>query len=121
VLTAIGLVNGNPAFLTPHRIYRSLKNLSQVIKSTTSTAVQNLVEIHTWRASGQIGEISPSFFLLIPPFKQLTYRSNHLPHFMLNGSNDTDSSKGVPFLSFVDIAPHLGDQIAQKRPFLGRE
>jgi len=28
---------------------------------------------------------------------------------------------GVPFLAFVDIAPHFGDQIAQKPQFMGRE
>jgi len=33
--------------------------------------------------------------------------------FTLNGSNDADSRKGVPFLVLVDIAAHLGDQIAQ--------
>jgi len=27
----------------------------------------------------------------------------------------------VPFLAVVDIATHLGDQIAQKPQFLGRE
>jgi len=39
----------------------------------------------------------------------------------LNGSNDADSRKGVPFLASVDIAAHLGDQIAQKPQFLGLE
>jgi len=59
-LTAIGLVNGNPSFLTPTEstfLNLSLKNLSQVIMSKTSTAVQNLVKIRPWGASGQIGEI----------------------------------------------------------------
>jgi len=41
--------------------------------------------------------------------------------FTLNGSNDADSRKGVPFLALVDIVPHLGDKIAQKPQFLGRE
>jgi len=60
VLTTIGLVNGNPSLLTPTQstsLNLSLKNLSQVITCTTSTAVQILVEIHPWGASGQIGEI----------------------------------------------------------------
>jgi len=71
VLTAIGLVNRNPAFLTPTEstsLNRSLKNLSQVITSTTSTAVQNSMEIHTWDAYGQIGEISPNLFFIYTPF-----------------------------------------------------
>ena len=41
--------------------------------------------------------------------------------FTLNGSNDADSRKDVPFLAFVDIAPHFGYQIAQKPQFLERE
>jgi len=32
---------------------------------------------------------------------------------MLNGSNEADSRKGVPFMALVDIAANLGDQIAQ--------
>jgi len=40
-----------------------------VIRSMTSTAVQNLVEIRPWGASGQIGEILTIFcFLFIPLF-----------------------------------------------------
>jgi len=60
VLTAIGIVNGNPSSLTPHRIevpYPIAKKLSQVITSTTYTAVQNFLEIRPSRASGKIGEI----------------------------------------------------------------
>jgi len=33
--------------------------------------------------------------------------------FTLNGSNDAESSKGVPFGGFVDIASHFGDEIHQ--------
>jgi len=40
---------------------------------------------------------------------------------MLNGLNDADSHKGVPFWALVDIAAHLGDKIAQKKQFWGRE
>jgi len=36
------------------------------------------------------------------------------PLVVLNGSNDADSRKGVVFLAFVDIAPHLEDQTAKK-------
>ena len=68
VLTAISLVNGKPwepvNFDPPQKsayLNRSLKHLSQVIRSMTSTAVQNLVEIRPWGASGQIGEILTIF------------------------------------------------------------
>jgi len=39
--------------------------------------------------------------------------------FTFNGSNNADSRKGVPYLALVDIAAHLGDQIAQKKTILG--
>jgi len=82
--------------------------------------VQNLVEIRQWGASGQIGEILVIFcFLFIPLFKQLTYRSDRSPHFTLNGSNDADSCKGVPFLALVDIAAHLGVHLPQNPNFGG--
>ena len=41
--------------------------------------------------------------------------------FTLDGSNDAYSLKDVPFGSFVDIAPHFGDEIPPKPQFLGRE
>jgi len=37
--------------------------------------------------------------------------------FSLDGSNDADSCKGVPFWSFVDIVAHSGGQIPPK-PYL---
>jgi len=63
----------------------------------TSKAVQNLVEIRPWEASGQIGEILTIFRFLFTP------------------------TQGCAFLASVDIAAHLGDQIAQKPQFCGRE
>ena len=41
--------------------------------------------------------------------------------FTLDGSNDADSCKDVPFGGFVDIAPHFGGDIPPKPQFLGRE
>jgi len=38
---------------------------------------------------------------------------------MLNGSNDADSQQGCVFLALIDIAAHLGDQIAPKPQFWG--
>jgi len=61
-------------------------------------------------------------FLFIPPFLSNAPTGQTADHiFTLNGSNDADSRKDVPFLATVDIAAHLGDQIAQKPPFWGRE
>jgi len=96
---------------------RSLKNLAQVIMSTTATAAKNLVEISSWGASGQIGEISRKFFFIYTPFLSNSPTGLTVDHiFTLNGSNDADSRKRVPFFAFVDIVPHFWDQIAQKPP-----
>ena len=94
---------GNPSFLTPtESTYpnRSLKNLSLAITSTTSTAVQNLVEICEWGASGQIGEILTiiRFFYLYPFLSNAPTGQTAYHIFTLNGSNDADSRKGVPIL-----------------------
>ena len=61
-------------------------------------------------------------FFIYTPFLSNAPTGQTADHiFMLNGSNDADSRKDVPFLASVDIAAHLGDQIAQKPQFLGRE
>jgi len=39
--------------------------------------------------------------------------------FTLDGSNDADSRKGVPFGGFVDIAPNFGGEIPPKNNFCG--
>ena len=40
---------------------------------------------------------------------------------MLDGSNDVDSHKNVPFGGSVDIAPHLHGEILLNPQFWGRE
>ena len=70
-------------------------------------------------ASGQIGEIITILCFLLLSNAPTGQTADHI--FTLNGSNDADSRKGVPFLALVDIAAHLGDQIAPKPQFLGRE
>ena len=87
----------------------------------TSTAVQNLVEIRPFGALGQIGKISPIFFYLYPFLSNAPTCQTAHHIFTLNGSNDADSRKGVPFLALVDIAAHLGDQIAPKPHVLVRK
>jgi len=39
--------------------------------------------------------------------------------FTLDGSNDADSGKDVPFGGFVDIAPYFRGEIPRKPQFLG--
>jgi len=61
-------------------------------------------------------------FLFIPPFLINAPTGQTADHiFTLNSSNDADSRKDVHFLASIDIAAHLGDQIAQKLQFWGRE
>ena len=61
-------------------------------------------------------------FFIYTPFLSNAPTGQTADHiFTLYGSNDADSRKDVPFLASVDIAAHLGDQIAQKPQFLGRE
>jgi len=60
--------------------------------------------------------------LFIPPFLSNASTGQTAHHiFTLNGSNDEDSRKGVPFLALVDIVPRLGNQIAPKPQFWGYE
>jgi len=41
--------------------------------------------------------------------------------FTLDGPNDADSRKNVPFGGFVDIAPHFMGEIPRKPQFFGSE
>ena len=61
------------------------------------------------------------FFIHTPFFRNTPTGQTARQNYTVNGSNDADSRKDVPFLALVDIAAHLGDQIAQKPQFLGRE
>ena len=59
-------------------------------------------------------------FVIYTPFLNNALTGQTADHiFTLNGSNDADSRKGVPFLALVDIIAHLGDQIAPKKTIFG--
>jgi len=61
-------------------------------------------------------------FFIYAPFLRNTPTGQTARHiYKLNGSNDADSRMDVPFLALVDIAAHIGDQIAPKPQFWGRE
>jgi len=62
-----------------------------------------------------------SFFIYTPFLSNAPTGQTGDHIFTLNGSNDADSRKDVPFLASVDTAAHLGDQITQKPQFWGRE
>ena len=89
---------------------RSPKNLLLEITSVTPTAVPNLVQI---RPRGLLGKwvkynenfinlFIYTFFFMNSPTGQTRRRI-----FALDGSNDADSRKDVPFGGFVNIASHF--------------
>jgi len=57
------------------------------------------------------------FFIYTPFLRNTPTGQTARQNYRLNGSNDVDSRKDVPFLAMVDIAAHLGDQIAQNPNF----
>jgi len=56
------------------------------------------------------------FFFMNSPTGQTRLRI-----FTLDGSNDADSRKDVPFVGFVDIAARFRGEITPKKTILGRE
>ena len=54
-------------------------------------------------------------FFIYTFFHELTYRRI----FTLDGSNDADSRKDVPFRGFLDIARHFGGEIRENPNFWG--
>ena len=69
-----------------------------------------------------MGEMWRNFYLFIYTFfRELTYSSERRRIFTLDGSNDADARKGVPFGGFFDIAPHLGGAKSPKTPIFGRK
>jgi len=59
------------------------------------------------------------FFYLYPFLRNTPTGQTACHIYTLNGSNDVDLRKDVALLALVDIAAHLGDQIAQNPNFGG--
>ena len=115
VLTATGFVNGRWQFSTPTEstpLHRSPKNLVQVITSAAPTAVPNL---GFWANGRNITKIF--FIYLYLSFMNSPTGQTRRRIFTLDGSNDADSRKNVPFGGFVDIASHFGGEIPRKPQF----
>ena len=92
-----------------------------MITSAAPTAVTNLVQILRWGLLGKWVKYNEIFFIYIFFMNSPTGQTRRRI-FTLDGSNDADSRKDVPFGGFVDIAPHFGDEIPRKKTqFLGRE
>ena len=93
-------------------------------------ATPNLVQIRRWGPLGKWVKYNENlfiylfiytFYLFIPFFGNSTTGQTRRRIFTLDGSNNTDSRKDVPFGGFVNIAPHFGGEIPPKPQFLGRE
>ena len=99
------------AIFDPHRIHsrdRSPKNLVQVIMSVTPRAVLNLVQIRPWGLLGKWVKYNEIFYLFIPFFMNSPTGQTRQRILTLNGPNDADARKGVPFGGFVDTALRFG-------------
>ena len=71
MLTATFNYYGNRQISTPYKISTPEpieKNSAQLITSAREPPIQNLVQIHPLRASGQMGEIQQKLFLFIYTF-----------------------------------------------------
>jgi len=61
------------------------------------------------------------FFIYTPFLRDIPTGQTARQIYILNGSDQANSCMDVPFMALVDIAAHLGDQIAQKPQFCGCE
>jgi len=86
------------------------------------TAVPYLVQIRPWWLLGKWVKYNKIIYLFIYTFFMNSPTSQTRRRiFTLDGSNDADSRKGVPFGGFVDTAPNFGGEIPRNPPFLGGE
>jgi len=92
-----------------------------VITSATPKAVPNLVQIRPRGLLGKWVKYNENFIYLYLFFMNSPTGQTRRHIFTLDGSNDANLRKDVPFGGFVDIAPHFGGEIPQKPQFLGRE
>ena len=129
VLTATGFVNGRGQFSTPQRIHTPWPMTQKFVASDYVGDPYGCAKFGANPSTGGLlGKwvkyneiffylfIYLYLFLINSPTGQTRRRI-----FTLDGSNDADSRKDVPFVGFVDIASHFGDKIPQKPQFLGRE
>jgi len=109
------------AIFDPHRINTPspiTKNLVQVITSVAPTAAQNLVQIRRWGLLGKWVKYN-EFFFIYTFFMNSPTGQTRRRIFTLDGSNDADTHKDVPFGGFVDIAPHFRGEIPEYPNFWG--
>ena len=90
------------------------------LSTTQIRAVPNLVQLRPRGYLGECVKYNEILFIYLVIYLYLFFRERNYAIataqtrwriFTLDGSNDADSRKGVPFGGFVDIAPHFGSQI----------
>ena len=81
--------------------------------SAVPTAAPNLVQIRRWGLLGKWVKYNEIFFYVYLFFVNSPRPTGQTRRriFTLDGSNDVDSRKDVPFGGFVDIAPHFRGEI----------
>jgi len=102
-----------------HKGYCACAANVQVITSAAPTAAPNLVQIRRWGLLGKWVKYNEIFFYLYLFFINSPTGQTQRQIFTLDGSNDADSCKDVPFGGFVDIAPHFKGEIPPKTSIFG--
>jgi len=89
--------------------------------SATCIIVPNLVQIRTWRSFWENRwNITKILYINTVFFGNSSTGQTGRRIFILDGSNDVDSRRDVPFGDFVYIVVHLRDQIPPNPRLLGR-
>ena len=126
VLTVTGFVNGRGQFSTPHRIHTPWPITKKFVASDYVGDLYGCAKFGANPSTGGFWAngwnitifiyLFITFFFMNSPTGQTRRRIS-----TIDGSNDADSRKDVPFGGFVNTAPHFGGEIPQKPQFLGRE
>ena len=117
VLTATGFVNGRWQFSTPHRINTPWPITKKFGTGDYVGGPYGFAKFGANPSMGLLGKwvkYNQIFFYLYLFFMNSPTGQTRR---RIDGSNDADSRKDVPFGGFVDIAPHFGSKIPQKPQF----
>jgi len=128
VLTATGFVNGSGQFSTPpHRIHTPWRITQKFVASDYVGDPYGYAKFGAnpstggfWANGWNITKIYLFIYLYLFFINSPTGQTRRRI-FTLDGSNDADSRKDVPFGGFVDIASHFGGEIPPNPQFWGRE
>jgi len=115
------------AIFDPHRIHTPWPITKKIV---ASNYVGNSYGSAKFGANSSTGGFWANGWIIAKIFHLFIYSLFSWTHlqvtpvdwiFTLDGSNDADSRKDVPFGGFVDIASHFWGKLPQKKQFLWRE